>query len=96
MYIFDKSEILSYSSIKIINEVNMNNILSTIQQLKKMSRENFFFMRRRIDKGNGKKTLGWVLQPSNSDITYENKDFNNLHQQKLLLENINEQSISNI
>lgn len=74
----------------------MNNILSTIQQLKKMSRENFFFMRRRIDKGNGKKTLGWVLQPSNSDITYENKDFNNLHQQKLLLENINEQSISNI
>lgn len=74
----------------------MNNILSTIQHLKKMSRENFFFMRRRIDKGNGKKTLGWVLQPSNSDITYENKDFNNLHQQKLLLENINEQSISNI
>lgn len=74
----------------------MNNIISTIKNLKQMSRENFLFMRRRIDKGNGKKTLGWVLQPTNSDVTFENKDFDSLHQQKLLLEKTNEQSISNI
>ncbi len=74
----------------------MNSIVTKIKELKQMSRENFFFMRRRIDKGNGKKTLGWILQPSDSDITYENKDFDNLHKQKLLLEKSNEQSISNI
>lgn len=74
----------------------MDNIVTKIKELKQMSRENFFFMRRRIDKGNGKKTLGWILQPSDSETTYENKDFDNLHKQKLLLEKSNDQSLSNI
>lgn len=74
----------------------MEQLISKIKKLKEMNRNNFFFMRRRIEKGNGKKTLGWVLQQENSLETFENKDFNILHKQKLLLENSDEQAISNI
>lgn len=74
----------------------MEQLISKIKKLKEMNRNNFFFMRRRIEKGNGKKTLGWVLQKENSLETFENKDFNILHEQKLLLENNDEQAISTI
>lgn len=46
-----------------------------ITQLKSRERNNYFFMRRRVDKGNGKKTLGWMLRKEDEEKTYENKDF---------------------
>lgn len=73
----------------------MSDIFSKIRELKNLNRSNFYFMRRRIDKGNGKKTLGWILQPEDSSETFENKDFNLLHEQKLLLEKNNDKTISN-
>jgi hypothetical protein len=64
----------------------MNKIINEIINLKKIKRENFYFMRRRVNKGNGKKTLGWMLQPENTDTIYENKDFDVLYAQKLNIE----------
>ena len=54
----------------------MNKIINEILNLKKLKRDNYYFMRRRVNKGNGKKTLGWMLQSENNDMIYENKDFN--------------------
>ena len=45
------------------------------------SRNNYYYMRRRIDKGNGKKTLGWIMENANMKKTLEHKDFNQLHEQ---------------
>lgn len=71
----------------------MNKIINEILNLKKLKRDNYYFMRRRVNKGNGKKTLGWMLQSENNDMIYENKDFNVLYNQKLKLEvGINETS----
>lgn len=61
----------------------MNRLESLIRQLKlKTKRENFIFMRRRVDKGNGKKTLGWILKKENSNETMENIDFYKLYDEK--------------
>lgn len=64
----------------------MNKFINEIINLKKLKRNNFYFMRRRVNKGNGKKTLGWMLQSENDETIYENKDFNILHDKKLSLE----------
>ena len=45
------------------------------------NRNNFYYMRRRIDKGNGKKTLGWIMENKNMKKPLEHKDFNQLHKQ---------------
>lgn len=45
------------------------------------SRDNYYYMRRRIDKGNGKKTLGWIMENQNMNKPLEHKDFNQLHEQ---------------
>lgn len=50
------------------------------------TRENYYFLRRRVDKGNGKKTLGWILQSSNS-LPIEKVKFNDLYKIKLGIEN---------
>ena len=61
----------------------MNRLESLIRQLKlKTKRENFIFMRRRVAKGNGKKTLGWILKKENSNETMENIDFYKLYDEK--------------
>ncbi len=66
----------------------MSNLEETIKEIKSKSvRDNFFYMRRRIDKGNGKKTLGWVLENENSEYSYESKNFNDLHDQMITMEN---------
>lgn len=58
----------------------MNDLEKTINYLKKTSkRDNYIFMRRRIDKGNGKKTLGWIVKKENSEKFLENIDFNKLN-----------------
>lgn len=36
-----------------------------IKQLKKQPRENTLFYRRRIDRGDGKKTVGWIMKEKN-------------------------------
>lgn len=60
----------------------MNNIERLILNLKKINRDNYYFLRRRIDKGNGKKTLGWVLKRDDTDKSLENLDFYKLNSMK--------------
>ena len=61
----------------------MNDLEKTIKYLKQTSkRENYLFLRRRIDKGNGKKTLGWIVKKENSDNYLENIDFDFLNRIK--------------
>jgi len=65
----------------------MSNLEEKIKKIKSnFLRDNFYYMRRRIDKGNGKKTLGWIMENDNLDYSYESKDFNALHSQMLELE----------
>lgn len=65
----------------------MITLLEQIKQLKQNERTNFFFSRKRIDRGDGKKTIGWVLTDVRNNLTFENKDYNILYEKKLLLEN---------
>lgn len=65
----------------------MINLEKTILNLKKMDRDNFYFLRRRIDKGNGKKTLGWVLKRDDTEKSLENLDFYKLQDMKEELKN---------
>lgn len=61
----------------------MIDLEKTIKYLKQTSkRENYLFLRRRIDKGNGKKTLGWIVKKENSDNYLENIDFDILNRIK--------------
>lgn len=60
----------------------MSNVENLIKNLKSQPRENFIFLRRRIDKGNGKKTLGWIVKKENSENYIENLDFNMLNSLK--------------
>lgn len=53
-----------------------------ILNLKKTTRDNYYFLRRRIDKGNGKKTLGWILKRDDTDRSLENIDFYKLQDMK--------------
>lgn len=43
-----------------------------IKQLKKTPRDNTLFYRRRINRGDGKKTLGWIMQNNSKSILKEN------------------------
>lgn len=65
----------------------MITLLEQIKQLKQNERTNFLFSRKRIDRGDGKKTIGWVLTDVRNNLTFENKDYNILYEKKLLLEN---------
>jgi len=96
MIIFDKYIFFIYSIIIYYMEIKMINLISTIKKLKETKRENYFFMRRRIEKGNGKKTLGWILQKDNSITVFENKNFDVLKSIKNQLENESAKTISNI
>nr|DAJ42493.1 MAG TPA: hypothetical protein [Caudoviricetes sp.] len=58
-----------------------------ILDLKETVRDNYYFLRRRIDKGNGKKTLGWVLKRDDTDNSLENVDFQVLDKNKEELKN---------
>lgn len=61
----------------------MLDLEKTINYLKNtVKRDNYVFLRRRIDKGNGKKTLGWVVKKENSDNYLENIDFDVLNKIK--------------
>nr|DAF56771.1 MAG TPA: hypothetical protein [Myoviridae sp. ctWb16] len=61
----------------------MSDLEKTINYLKNtVKRDNYVFLRRRIDKGNGKKTLGWVVKKENSDNYLENIDFDVLNKIK--------------
>jgi hypothetical protein len=63
-----------------------NNINNVIKNLKSYERENFLFTRTRINRGDGKKTIGWVLKDTKNNLTFENKDYNILYEKKILLE----------
>lgn len=58
-----------------------------ILNLKETVRDNYYFLRRRIDKGNGKKTLGWVLRRDDTTNSIENVDFQILNKNKEELKN---------
>lgn len=60
----------------------MTSLEKMILMLKKTKRDNFYFLRRRIDKGNGKKTLGWILKRDDTDKSLENLDFYKLQEMK--------------
>lgn len=61
----------------------MSDLEKTINYLKNtVKRDNYVFLRRRIDKGNGKKTLGWIVKKENSDNYLENIDFDVLNKIK--------------
>ena len=53
----------------------MSNLEEMIINLKKTQRDNFYFLRRRVDKGNGKKSLGWILKRDDTTKSLENLDF---------------------
>lgn len=57
----------------------MTNLENLILNLKKINRDNFYFLRRRVDKGNGKKSLGWVLKREDTNKYLESLDFYKLH-----------------
>ena len=66
----------------------MSNIEEQIKQLKQFKRTIFLFSRKRIDRGDGKKTIGWIMTDVKNNLTFENKDYTILHRKKLLLENM--------
>lgn len=69
----------------------MTNVEQLIIKLKKTARDNFYFLRRRVDKGNGKKTLGWICKRDDTDKTLESLDFYKLNAEKnKLKETVNE------
>ena len=69
----------------------MTNAEQLIINLKKIARDNFYFLRRRVDKGNGKKTLGWICKRDDTNKTMESLDFYKLNSEKnKLKETINE------
>ena len=57
--------------------------------LKKTARDNFYFLRRRVDKGNGKKTLGWICKRDDTTKTIEGVDFYKLNAEKYKLKEQN-------
>lgn len=60
----------------------MSKLEELILNLKKTNRDNYYFLRRRVDKGNGKKTLGWILKRDDTNKSLENLDFYKLHSMK--------------
>ena len=56
-----------------------------IIRLKKQKRDNFYFLRRRVAKGNGKKTLGWICKRDDTPNYLENIDFYKLKNERNLL-----------
>ena len=61
----------------------MSNLEQLILKLKETTkRDNYFFLRRRIDKGNGKKTLGWIVKRESTNQSTENVDFTILNEMK--------------
>ena len=57
----------------------MTKLEKLILNLKKTNRDNFYFLRRRVDKGNGKKSLGWILKREDTNKYLESLDFYKLH-----------------
>ena len=60
----------------------MTKLEKLILNLKKTNRDNFYFLRRRVDKGNGKKSLGWILKRDDTDKSFESLDFYKLNKCK--------------
>lgn len=57
----------------------MSKLQDEIVRLKKeFKRDNYFFLRRRVDKGNGKKTLGWMVKRDDTKESLTSVDFNQL------------------
>lgn len=52
----------------------------------KTPRTNFLIQRRRVDKGNGSKTLGWLLFDKDSNLLNENTKFTSLVKYKREIE----------
>lgn len=60
----------------------MTKLEKLILNLKKINRDNYYFLRRRVDKGNGKKSLGWILKRDDTDKSMESLDFYKLNESK--------------
>lgn len=61
----------------------MKKLETLIKYLKSNTkRDNFYFLRRRVDKGNGKKSLGWILKRDDTNKMIESLDFYKLHNQR--------------
>ena len=71
----------------------MTKLEQLIVNLKKIKRDNFYFLRRRVPKGNGKKTLGWICKRDDTTEVLQNIDFYKLKTEKnKLKENANERN----
>lgn len=53
-------------------------------------RQNFIIQQRRIDKGkgDGSKTLGWIMFDNSNNLIFENKNFDNVIEFKRKIENV--------
>lgn len=60
--------------------LKIEQIIVSLKQ--KVNRDNFYFLRRRIDKGNGKKSLGWIVKREDTNKELENFDFYKLCREK--------------
>lgn len=58
----------------------MTKLVETILNLKKYPRDNYYFLRRRIDCPNGKTTMGWILSNEKLNNNVEDKNFNKLYE----------------
>lgn len=58
----------------------MDDIVNTIKKLKTYTRENFIFLRRRINTPSGKTTMGWILSNKKLKNDVIDKDFNKLYE----------------
>lgn len=66
---------------------NIKKIYDYIHNLRvSTKRKNYYFQRRRIERGNGHKTTGWILSDDNSKLATKPK-FNEIMEIKRGLEN---------
>ena len=73
----------------------MTKLEQLIVNLKKLKRDNFYFLRRRVSKGNGKQTLGWICKRDDTDKVLENIDFYKLKTEKNKLKEISNERNKN-
>ena len=73
----------------------MTKLEQLIVNLKKLKRDNFYFLKKRDSKRNGKKTLGWICKRDDTDKVLENIDFYKLKTEKNKLKEISNERNKN-
>ena len=73
----------------------MTKLEQLIVNLKKLKRDNFYFIRRRVSKKKKNKTLGWICKRDDTDKVLENIDFYKLKTEKNKLKEISNERNKN-